>query len=315
MVPILSRRGDRGGRRGLRRPDEGPRLGGLAELADTIDREVSADPPVCSDARLAEVDAIVPEARSGRPTTRTCCRRTGNSTRAAGWANAAINLGLASDYGGGIGWTLGQTGIDRAAGVVGWMIDGQPGVLVGTGPTASSPRTPTASTSRPGPATTAGSPATRFVDFVRAKGDGSDLEAGTIDILPGRRPRSRLPGHGGGERRARRPPCPRAATSSSPSTSVRGTSSPTRPFGRRSSCASTCRATWTRRPAGRDADLRSGPARQLGRRPRPAEARSRRAPPPGGSSRTPGWPLGTDGIYAKDETPPRRRILVRGDKA
>jgi ABC-type transport system substrate-binding protein len=184
MIPILSRRGIEAAVADFDARATGLTSDGLAELADTIDREVNADPPVCSDARVAEVDAMY--GRLGWQTFHEDLLKENGEFDACGWLGyAAINLGLASDYGGGIGWTLGQTGIDRVAGVVGWTIAAGPGVLVGTGPYRYVSENADSVHFEAWSGYHGGMAATKYVDFVRAKGDGSDLDAGAVDILPG----------------------------------------------------------------------------------------------------------------------------------
>ncbi len=133
MIPILSRRGIEAAVADFDARATGLTADGLAELSDTINAEINADPPVCNDARVAEVDAIY--GKLGWRTFHEDLLKENGTFDACGWLGyAAINLGLTSDYGGGVGWTLGQTGIDRVAGVVGWTTGTRPGLLVGTGP-------------------------------------------------------------------------------------------------------------------------------------------------------------------------------------
>ena len=61
----------------------------------------------------------------------------------------------------------------------------RPGLLVGTGPYRWVSQDANTVHFEAWPGYHGGPAATRYVDFVRAKGDGSDLEAGTVDILPG----------------------------------------------------------------------------------------------------------------------------------
>jgi ABC-type transport system substrate-binding protein len=184
MIPILSRSSIEVAVADFDARVTGLTADGLAELSDTINAEVNADPPVCNDARVAEVDAIY--GKLGWRTFHEDLLKDNGTFDACGWLGyAAMNLGLTSDYGGGVGWTIGQTGIDRVAGVVGWTMGARPGLLVGTGPYRYVSENADSVHFEAWPGYHGGVPATKFVDFVRAKGDGSDLEAGTLDILPG----------------------------------------------------------------------------------------------------------------------------------
>ena len=156
----------------------------LAKLADTINAEINRDPPVCSEARVAQVDALY--RRFGFPVFHEDLRKENGTFDACGWlGNTAYNLSMASDYGGSVGYALGLTGIDRVAGVVGTLMFFRPDLFVGTGPYQYVSQDVDSVHFEAWAGYHGGVAATRYVDFVRAKGDGSDLGAGTVDILPG----------------------------------------------------------------------------------------------------------------------------------
>jgi ABC-type transport system substrate-binding protein len=157
---------------------------GLATLANAINAEISRDPPVCSEARVAQVDSLY--RRFGFPVYHEDLLKENGTFDACGWlGNAAYNLGLTPDYGGGVGWTLGLKGIDRVAGAVGLLMFTRPDILVGTGPYRYVSQDVDSVHFEAWPGYHGGMAATKDVDFVRAKGDGSDLDAGTVAILPG----------------------------------------------------------------------------------------------------------------------------------
>ena len=117
MIPILSRHSIEAAVADFDTRTKGLTAEGLATLAATINAEINADPPVCSDARVAEMDALY--RRFGFHVYHEDVLKNGQFD-ACGWAsNAVYNLMTADDYGGSIGYPLGQTGIDRVAGVVG----------------------------------------------------------------------------------------------------------------------------------------------------------------------------------------------------
>ena len=158
---------------------------GLDKLADDINAEISRDPPVCSDARLGEVEAIYRKLgydillhhEDG-------LKENGeyDVCSALGWG--AINLDTSTNWGGGsIGYALSQTGIDRVAGIVGQMAWGRPDIFVGTGPYRYVSQDADSVHFEAFAGYHGGLAATRYVDFVRPTGDGSDLVAGTVDIL------------------------------------------------------------------------------------------------------------------------------------
>ena len=157
---------------------------GLAKLADTINAEINRDPPVCSDARVAQVDALY--RKVGFPVYHEDSLKENGEFDACGWlASGACNLSSCSDYGGSVGWALGQSEIDRVAGVVGLLSYARPDIFVGTGPYRYVSQAADRIHFEAWPGYHGGVAATRYVDFVRVRGDGSDLDAGTVDIFPG----------------------------------------------------------------------------------------------------------------------------------
>ena len=155
---------------------------------------------------------------------------------------------------------------------------------IGTGPYRFVSETAAGSTSRPGPGYHGGLAATRYVDFVPTNADGSDLMAGTVDILQGgTEPRGGLQGHA----RAAAAFGWRTRRSAGLLSRSSSTSEPGRLFADRD----LRRALQLCIDLPRDVDaatggsaprLRPSPSRQLGRRSRPPEAGTghgrRRAP-------------------------------------
>lgn len=142
----------------------------LTKLADAIDAETSQDPPVCAPHLDAAASLLT---RIGVPLYREDFARNGTFD-ACGWVGEAswlIRMAAAS---------LATTGLASvAAAYVDLSVDWRP---IGTGPyrfvseDANSIRVEAWSGFHGGMA------ATPFIDFVPAKGDGSDLVAGGIDI-------------------------------------------------------------------------------------------------------------------------------------
>ena len=183
-IPILSRHSIEAAVAAFDSTTKGLTAKGLAKLANDINSEISRDPPVCSEARVAQVDALY--RRFGFPVYHEDLLKANGTFDACGWlGNAAFNLSMASDYGGSVGYALGLTGIDRVAGVVGTLMFFRPDLFVGTGPYRYASQDVDRVHFEAWPGYHGGMAATRYFDFVRAKGDGSDLEAGSVDILPG----------------------------------------------------------------------------------------------------------------------------------
>ncbi len=84
-----------------------------------------------------------------------------------------------------IGFPLTQAGIDRVAGILGVMAIGRPDLFVGTGPYRYVSQDADSVHFEAFAGYHGGVAATKHIDFVRARGDGSDLAAGAVDIVPG----------------------------------------------------------------------------------------------------------------------------------
>ena len=191
LIPIFSRHSIDEAVAAFDAATKGLTAEGLAKLADDINGEINRDPPVCSDARVAQVDAIY--RKLGYPVYHEdLLKENGEFDACASLGWGVLNLMTATDTGGSIGYALGQTGIDRVAGIVGQMAWGRPDIFVGTGPYRYVSQDANSVHFEAWPGYHGGVAATRYVDFVRAagrtpwsQGDGSDLDAGTVDILPG----------------------------------------------------------------------------------------------------------------------------------
>ena len=311
MIPILSRHSIEAAVAAFDAATKGLTAKGLATLADDINAEIGADPPVCSDARVAQVDAMY--RRFGFHVYHEDLLKNGQFD-ACGWiGNAVVNLMTGDNYGGSVGYPLGQTGIERVAGVVGILLFFRPDIFVGTGPYRYVSQDVDSVHFEAWPGYHGGMAATKYVDFARAKGDGSDLDAGAVDILPGAYLGTAYQATAGmhGVRVATLPTA--GLLRARRSMSGRVTSTPTEPSGRRSSCASTCRATWRRQPVAR------------GRRPTAPSCPAAGATTPAckvptrdtAAARTlieaAGWQLGADGIYAKGGVRLGAQILVKAE--
>ena len=184
MIPILSRRSIEAAVAAFDAATKDFTAKGLAKLADTINAEIGANPPVCSDTRVAQVDAIY--RTLGFSVYHEDVQLPNGTFDVCTWlSNASENLGSSTGYGGSLGYALGQTGIDRVAGVVGILAYARPDIFDGTGPYRYVSQEADGVHFEAWPGYHGGVAATRYVDLVRARGDGSDLDAGTVDILPG----------------------------------------------------------------------------------------------------------------------------------
>jgi ABC-type transport system substrate-binding protein len=159
---------------------------GLAKLAADIDAEISADPPVCSEARVGQVDAIFRRLGSLNAYHEGFVQPNGTFDACSWLRDFLDNFVDPSVESGGlsIGYALSQTGIDRVAGIVGVMSMARPDIFVGTGPYRYVSQDADGVHFEAFPGYHGGVAATRYVDFVRSKGDGSDLVAGAVDIAP-----------------------------------------------------------------------------------------------------------------------------------
>jgi ABC-type transport system substrate-binding protein len=147
----------------------------LTTLVDTIDGELGLDPPACSSARLDDVDALL--AKLGAHLYREDFVASGGTFDPCWYLqHAAEELSTAAA-------ALGATG-PHAVAVV-WLFLSVFRSLVGTGPYRLVSESAEWVHLEAWPGYHGGPAATANLDFVRAKGDGSDLEAGALDILQG----------------------------------------------------------------------------------------------------------------------------------
>jgi ABC-type transport system substrate-binding protein len=159
---------------------------GVDTLVGAVNAEMGADPPVCSDVRVAQGDAIFQKLGFvGFPVHHDdFLKENGEFDACLSLANYAWNLDPSADSGGGsVGYALHQAGIDLVASIVGPMLMGRPDIFVGTGPYRYVSQDANSVHFEAFPGYHGGMPATKYVDFVRAKADGSDVVAGTVDIL------------------------------------------------------------------------------------------------------------------------------------
>jgi ABC-type transport system substrate-binding protein len=183
LIPVFSRHSIDEAVAAFDEGTKGLTVEGLDTLAADIDAEINADPAVCSDARVAEVDAIF--RKLGYPLYHEDSLNENGTFDACGWLdNAALNH-LDNSNNVSIGYALTQTGIDRVAGILDVMARGRPDLFVGTGPYRYVSQDAEGVHFEAFPGHHEGVAATRYVDFVRARGDGSDLAAGAVDIVPG----------------------------------------------------------------------------------------------------------------------------------
>jgi ABC-type transport system substrate-binding protein len=152
----------------------------LIKLSDTISEEIKRDPPVCSEARLAQVDALY--AKTGTRVYREDFKLANGTFDACRYLDLASCLLGGDPACDGLGWTLQQTGLDQAVEVFRWKAASDP--FVGTGPYRYVSQTADRVHFEAWPGYHGGNAATRYVDFVLSPGDGSDLSAGAVDILP-----------------------------------------------------------------------------------------------------------------------------------
>ena len=149
---------------------KGLKAADLTKLADAIDAATGQDPPVCAP-HLDEASALL--ARIGVPLYREDFARNGTFD-ACGWVGEAswlIRMAAAS---------LATTGLTSvAAAYVDLSVDWRP---IGTGPYRFVSQDANRIRVDAWQGYHGGMAATRFIDFVPAKGDGSDLAAGDIDI-------------------------------------------------------------------------------------------------------------------------------------
>jgi ABC-type transport system substrate-binding protein len=142
----------------------------LVKLADTIDAETSKDPPVCTP-RIDSAATVL--ATVGVPLYREDWSRSGTFDACDWVANASWFVRQAAT-------AMGATGLDAVATAYAVLsIDSHP---IGTGPYRLVSEDADGILLEAWPGYHGGQAATRYLDFVPAKGDGSDLAAGSVDI-------------------------------------------------------------------------------------------------------------------------------------
>jgi ABC-type transport system substrate-binding protein len=181
QVPIVPRRAVEAAVADYLSRAKGLNADDLVKLSGAISEEIKRDPPVCSEARLAQVDALY--TKTGTRVYREdfkLANGTFDACRYLDLASCLLGGDAACD---GLGWTLQQTGLDQAVEVFRWKAAFDP--FVGTGPYRYVSQTADRVHFEAWPGYHGGTAATRYVDFVLSPGDGSDLSAGAVDILPG----------------------------------------------------------------------------------------------------------------------------------
>jgi len=188
IIPVFSRHSIEAAVAAFDEATKGLSVEGLDALAADIDAEISADPPVCSEARVAQVDAIY--RKLGFPLYHEDALDESGTFDACRWLDYAALDHLDNSDHFSIGFPLTQAGIDRVAGIVAVMAMGRPDLFVGTGPYRYVSQDAEAVHFEAFPGYHGGVAATRYIDFVRsadvgphARGDGSDLAAGAVDIV------------------------------------------------------------------------------------------------------------------------------------
>ncbi len=143
----------------------------VTKLADAIDAGIGKDPPVCT-AHLDEAASLI--ARLGVPLYREDFSRDGTFDT-CGWVGTASRWYIRA-----VADSLGKTGLAAvAAAYFGLRVDWEP---IGTGPYRFVSQDADGIRVEAWPGYHRGMAATRFIDFMPAKGDGSDLLDGGLDI-------------------------------------------------------------------------------------------------------------------------------------
>jgi ABC-type transport system substrate-binding protein len=170
--PILSRRAVEAAYARFVTATKGLTSGDLTRLADAIDKEANSDPPVCT-TRLDAVGALLQ--RIGVRLYRE------DFTRSIGTFRACVYMTAASGFIRQAAAALGATGLDSVAAAFQLLsTDWEP---VGTGPYRLVSEDANRIHLEAWPGYHGGLAATRYIDFVPTKGDGSDLVAGTLDLF------------------------------------------------------------------------------------------------------------------------------------
>jgi len=145
---------------------------GIQALVDAVGEETGGDPAICSDARLGEVDALL--ARLGARLWREDYRTT------TGELDPCAYLAVAADELRRVASALGREGLEAVMQALVYFSTFQP--LSGTGPYRYVSQDANRVHLEAFAGYHGGVAATRYVDFVPAKGDGSDVAAGTVDV-------------------------------------------------------------------------------------------------------------------------------------
>jgi ABC-type transport system substrate-binding protein len=169
-VPILPRHAVETAYAAFVAATTGLKAADLTKLAEAIDAETTRDPPVCTP-RLDVAAALL--ARIGWPLYREDFSR-GGTFDACTWMQAASwNIRQAAT-------AIGAAGLDAVASAYALLsIDHRP---MGTGPYRFVSEDANRIHMEAWPGYHRGPAATRYLDFVPAKGDGSDLANGSVDI-------------------------------------------------------------------------------------------------------------------------------------
>jgi ABC-type transport system substrate-binding protein len=171
-VGIVSRRAAEAAYASFVSETKGLRAADLTKLADAIDEEAGREPPVCT-TRLDAVGALLPKigVRLYRE----------DFSRTTGVFQACAYMGAARSFIRQAGVALGASGLDAVAAAFQLLsTDWQP---VGTGPYRFVSEDADRLRVEAWPGYHGGLAATRYVDFVPTRRDGSDLLAGTVDVL------------------------------------------------------------------------------------------------------------------------------------
>jgi peptide/nickel transport system substrate-binding protein len=173
-VPILSKSGVEAAYAALVAKTSGLRAADLTKLADAIDEETSRDPPVCGP-RLDAVTTLL--AKIGIQLYRE------DFTVNGAFDACAYLVAASSILREGVAAVLGLKGLDAVAAAYATLSFTAP--PMGTGPYRFVSEGASQIHLEAWPGYHGGLVTTRYLDFVPATGDGSDLVAGTVDVYQG----------------------------------------------------------------------------------------------------------------------------------
>jgi len=171
-APIFSRREVEAKYAAFAAAAKGLTADGVQALVDAIGEETGGDPAICSDARLGQVDALL--ARLGAHLWREDYRT------ATGALDPCAYLAVAADELQRVASALGREGLEAVMQALVFFSTFQ--LLSGTGPYRYVSQDADHIRLEAFAGYHGGVAATRYVDFVPTKGDGSDVAAGTVDI-------------------------------------------------------------------------------------------------------------------------------------